>query len=45
MAVTILRTYYNFCETIKVNGVDKTPAERIGIADRAYTWKDIIYKR
>jgi hypothetical protein len=45
MAVTILRTYYNFCETFKVNGIEKTPAERIGIADRQYTWKDIIYKR
>jgi hypothetical protein len=45
MAITILRTYYNFCETFKANGDEKTPAERIGITDRKYSWKDIIYKR
>lgn len=45
MAITILRTYYNFCRPYKSQGVKKTPAERLGIADRVYTWEDIIYKR
>ncbi|ANU27662.1 insertion element protein [Planococcus versutus] len=45
MAITILRTYYNFCKPFKMNGEKKTPAERLGIADRVYTWEDIIYKR
>jgi hypothetical protein len=45
MALTILRTYYNFClESGK--GLEKqTPAQKIGIADRAYDWYDIFYKR
>ncbi len=44
-ALTILRTYYNFCMPVKsYNGDDRTPAERIGIADRAYTIYDILYK-
>lgn len=45
MAITILRTYYNFCLPYRSQGVKKTPAERLGIADRVYTWEDIIYKR
>ena len=45
MAITILRTYYNFCMPYKANGTIQTPAQRLGIADRVYTWKDIIYKR
>lgn len=45
MAITILRTYYNFCQTFKSNGEKQTPAQRIGIAKRVYNWKDIIYKR
>ncbi len=45
MSITILRTYYNFCNTITTNGDKKTPAQRIGIADKMYDWNDIIYKR
>ena len=45
MAITILRTYYNFCEPFNSNSVKQTPAQRIGVADRVYNWKDIIYKR
>jgi hypothetical protein len=45
MAITILRTYYNFCEPFNANGVKQTPAQRIGIADKVYGWRDIIYKR
>jgi hypothetical protein len=45
MAITILRTYYNFCQTFTSNGIHQTPAQRIGIADRVYNWRDIIYKR
>ncbi|MBT2571615.1 insertion element protein [Planococcus sp. ISL-110] len=56
MSITILRTYYNFCKTYQVGkpeiGIDgkkikklKTPAQRLGIADKIYTWEDIIYKR
>lgn len=45
MAITILRTYYNFCEPFNSNSVKQTPAQRIGVADRVYNWKDIIYKK
>ncbi|WLR55435.1 insertion element protein [Mesobacillus subterraneus] len=45
MAITILRTYYNFCQPFKTYGDELTPAQRIGIAKRAYSWRDIIYKR
>lgn len=45
MAITILRTYYNFCLPYKTPGIKKTPAQRLGIADKVYTWEDIIYKR
>lgn len=44
-AVTILRTYYNFCVTKKFGKKKLTPAQRLGIADRHYEWKDIIYFR
>lgn len=43
-ALTILRTFYNFCYAQKGN--DKqilTPAQRIGLTDKIYDWKDIIY--
>ena len=45
MAVTILRTYYNFCKPFKSRNTKLTPAQRIGIAERVYSWEDIIYKR
>jgi hypothetical protein len=42
---TIFRTFYNFCWP-KKKGTSKTmltPAQRMGIADKAYDIKDIIY--
>lgn len=45
MAITILRTYYNFCLPITKKGIKKTPAQWLGIADKEYSWNDIIYKR
>jgi len=42
-ATTILRTFYNFCWETKVNGELATPAQRLGIADRKYTYSDIVY--
>ena len=42
-AVTIFRTFYNFCWTTDVFGEKITPAQRIGIADKVYDIKDIIY--
>lgn len=45
MCITILRTHYNFCKEFKTNGDKKTPAQRLGIADKVYSWNDIIYKR
>lgn len=43
-ALTILRTYYNFCKTYRLP--DKTlvtPAQRLGLTDKQFTLKDIIY--
>ena len=45
MAITILRTYYNFCFAFKSNGTMKTPAQRLGITDKIFDLKDIIYLR
>ena len=45
MAITILRTYYNFCKPYKVGNDKKTHAQFLGIADKVYSWDDIIYKR
>lgn len=42
-ALTILRTYYNFCFAFKSNGVMETPAQRIGIAKKKFNINDIIY--
>jgi hypothetical protein len=41
--ITIFRTFYNFCWKRKYNGVLMTPAQRLGIASKAYDYKDIIY--
>ncbi len=43
--MTIFRTFYNFCWTKKKNGVMMTPAQRLGLTNRQYTEKDIIYFR
>ncbi|MBD3108173.1 IS1 family transposase [Bacillus sp. AGMB 02131] len=49
MALTILRTYYNFCIpfTTKEGAkkIVKTPAQRLGITDKVFNLKDIIYLR
>ncbi len=45
MAITILRTFYNFCQPFTANGDELTHTQRMGIVERAYTWRDIIYKR
>lgn len=42
-AITILRTYYNFCHTNSKKYL--TPAQKIGITDKVFDWKDIIYLR
>lgn len=44
-AITILRTYYNFCKPTKIFKTWLTPAQRLGIAEKVYDWKDIIYLR
>lgn len=42
--ITILRTYYNFCSGKRLkDGQIITPAMRLGIAYKAYDWKDILY--
>jgi len=47
MSLTILRTYYNFCLPFKTkegkNPRAETPAQRLGIADKQFDLKDIIY--
>lgn len=45
MAITILRTYYNFCFAYKSKGTMETPAQRLGITDKKFDIKDIIYLR
>ncbi|QST01406.1 insertion element protein (plasmid) [Pontibacillus sp. ALD_SL1] len=43
MAMTILRTYYNFCFKTRVGKDLLTPAQRLGIAQKQYTINNIIY--
>jgi len=45
MAITILRTYYNFCFDYKSNGTRETPAQRLGLTDKQFSLKDIINLR
>lgn len=45
MAVTILRTYYNFCKPYKTKDMIATPAQRLGITDKEFSLKNIIYLR
>lgn len=46
MLLTIFRTFYNFVWEAKGYNRNKvTPAQRIGIADRKYEVKDIVYFR
>ncbi|MFC0474532.1 insertion element protein [Robertmurraya beringensis] len=45
-ALTILRTFYNFCETYKsADGKELTPAQRLGVTNKVFDLKDIIYLR
>lgn len=46
MALTILRTYYNFCFVYKTpDGKKLTPAQRLGITKKIYNINDILYLR
>ncbi|MFD1780808.1 insertion element protein [Fredinandcohnia salidurans] len=49
MSLTILRTYYNFCLTYETTEGKKkviaTPAQRLGLTDKQFSLKDIIYLR
>jgi hypothetical protein len=46
MALTILRTYYNFCFPYKSpDGAKLTPAQRLGISEKIYKINDILYLR
>jgi transposase-like protein len=49
MALTILRTYHNFCLPFKTKEgkktTVKTPAHRLGITDKEFSLEDIIYLR
>lgn len=45
-SLTILRTFYNFCELTKgLDGQKLTPAQRLGLVDKAYSIEDILYLR
>lgn len=43
--ITIFRTVYNFCWATKSNGELQTPAQRLGLTDKIFDYKDIIYFR
>jgi len=46
MALTILRTYYNFCMPYKSADKKKlTPAQRLGITEKVFKIEDILYFR
>ena len=40
---TIFRTMYNFCSPKKYGGVWRTPAQQLGLTDKVFDYKDIIY--
>ena len=43
--LTIFRTFYNFCWTTKLRGEELTPAQSLGLTDKVFDCKDIIYFR
>ena len=43
--LTIFRTFYNFCWTAKLLGEELTPAQRLGLTDKVFNCKNIIYFR
>jgi hypothetical protein len=46
MALTVLRTYYNFCFPYKTpDGKKLTPAQRLGITTKKFNINDILYLR
>jgi hypothetical protein len=46
MALTISRTYYNICFPFKSGDKQSlTPAQRLGITDKVFNIKEIIYLR
>lgn len=45
MVLTILRTYYNFCLAYKTKDETATPAQRLGLVNKQFDIKDIIYLR
>jgi hypothetical protein len=42
--LTIFRTFYNFCWASK-GGAKLTPAQRLGITDKVFDYKNIVYFR
>jgi hypothetical protein len=45
MALTILRTYYNFCLPYKTKAKIGTPAQRLGLTHKQFSLKDIILNK
>jgi hypothetical protein len=46
MALTIIRTFYNFCWKRKYGvGVYMTPVRRLGITEKVFEYEDIVYYR
>lgn len=41
----ILRIYYNFCFAYKSNRTMETPAQQLGLTDKKFYLKDMIYQR
>lgn len=41
--LTIFRTYYNFCKKRSYGNIEMTPAQRLGITDKMFDIKEIIY--
>lgn len=44
-ALTVLRTYYNFCLPFGKGDKKKTPAQRVGLTEKVFDMKDIIYMK
>jgi len=43
--LTIFRTFYNFCWTKGKGKSKSTPAQRLGLTDKVFDYKDIVYFR
>lgn len=43
--LVIFRTFYNFCFETKSNGERSTPAQRLGLTEKVFNYKDIVYFR